>query len=88
MARIQGRSERGAGPLIRATYSASRRTLRRMLGRSDADVMEPLAVHAHRQWLMAAYGAFELALQRSTALDFALKELARARVGMLHGCPW
>jgi hypothetical protein len=88
VARIQGRSERGGGPLIRATYIASRRTLRRMLGQPDAEVMEPLALHAHRQWLMAAFGAFELALQRSTALDFTLKELARARVGMLHGCPW
>jgi hypothetical protein len=87
MARIEGVPERWRSPLVKVTYVAARRTLRKMLGR-PAPVMEPLALHAHRRWHMATYSLGELAIQRSRRLDLSLKELARARTGMLTGCPW
>jgi hypothetical protein len=49
---------------------------------------EPARILAHRPLLMASYGIFEMSLLRSRALDLRVKELARMRAGMLHGCPW
>jgi hypothetical protein len=53
-----------------------------------AEAPEPARILAHRPLLMASYGAFEMSLLRSRALDARVKELARMRAGMLHSCPW
>lgn len=87
MARIDGVTPRKVSVVIRLSYFFSRRVLSRMLGR-PSPVVEPFTIAAHRPWIMSAYGLHELALQRSRRLDFRLKELARARTGMLVGCPW
>lgn len=80
MARIPGIPENRAGLLTRLAYRYSRRRL--------GKVMEPLAVIAHRPWLMVGVGAYELGLERSRRLDPRLKELVYLKAGALVGCPW
>ena len=88
MSRIASVSDRRAPLLVRLVYRASRRATTKLLRRSETATMEPLALHAHRPWHLGAFVASELAIQRSTRTRFSLKELARARTGMLVGCPW
>lgn len=58
------------------------REARRRLGR----VPESFAVTAHHQGIMGANAAFELALERSSAVPTALKELASVKAASLVGC--
>ena len=88
MARIRGRPKQGAPATVRAAYAAAPRTMSKVVGRNVEDVPEPLTLHAWAPALMAANSGFELALTRSKRAPLALKELARARAGMLVGCPW
>jgi len=88
MARIEGIRGRKAPLWLKALYSFSRRTVRKLTGSREAGVPEPQTVLAHRRWLMFAYGTFEFALQRSNAADLKLKKLARLKASGLTGCPW
>ncbi len=88
MARIQARKPRGLSLFLRLTYSIARWTTSRLTKRPLPHAPEPVRILGHRPLLMSAYGAFETALMWSRALDPRIKELARARVGMIHGCPW
>jgi hypothetical protein len=88
MARIPGRPKKGAPPAVRAAYAAAPRSFAKMVGRRVDEVPEPLTLHAYAPAIMAANSGFELALMRSTRVPLTLKELARARAGMLVGCRW
>lgn len=88
MSRIASVAESEAALPVRLVYRASRRAMAKLLGRPGAATMEPLALHAHRPWHLGAFLASGVALQRSDRTRFSLKELARARAGMLTGCPW
>lgn len=87
MARISGRV-RGLSPFRWISYFVARWVTGRVTGRPLDDAPEPVRILAHRPLLMSAYGSMEMSLMWSRALDPRLKELARARVGMIHGCPW
>lgn len=78
MARVRAVPEREAGLLGRLAYRFSRRRF--------GKVMEPLTIMAHHPRLLAGYGAFELALDRSHLLDGRLKELAVLKTAALVGC--
>jgi hypothetical protein len=80
MVRIVGISERAAGPVTRFAYWFSRRRF--------GKVAEPLRVIAHHPALLHGYGAFELALDRSSLLDERLKDLASLKAATLVGCPF
>jgi alkylhydroperoxidase family enzyme len=88
MARIRGRPKKGAPPPVHVAYAAEPRAVAKMIGRPVDEPSEPLTLHAWAPAIMAANGAFEIALQRSRRADLSLKELARARTGQLIGCPW
>jgi hypothetical protein len=91
MARIEGISDRKAPFWLKILYWFSRRTAKKLTGTKSgtkSGTMEPLTVMAHRRWIMFADGFFETALQRSNAVDFKLKELARLKASSLAGCPW
>ena len=88
MARIPGRAKQGAPPAVRAAYAAAPRTMTKIVGRKVTEPPEPMTLHAWAPAIMAANGAFEVALMRSRRAEASLKELARARTGMLVGCPW
>ena len=80
MARIQGLPKKCAGWLARIAYRASTRKLR--------TVAEPLAIAAHNPWILAGYGAYEMALERAQRVDMRLKVLAELKAGALVGCPF
>jgi 4-carboxymuconolactone decarboxylase len=78
MTRIGGVPEREAGLLGRFAHRLS---LRRF-----GKVAEPLTVTAHHPGLLAGYGAFELALDRSRLVDERLKSLAETKAATMVGC--
>jgi alkylhydroperoxidase family enzyme len=88
MARIDGARPRRLSLFLRPALRIARSTTARLTKRRMAEAPEPARILAHRPLLMASYGAFEMSLLRSRALDARVKELARMRAGMLHSCPW
>ena len=80
MARIEGVSERRAGPLVRFAY----RYARKLLGK----VPEPLTVAAHHGWIFQGYTAYEFCLARARRVDARLKALAGLKAAALVGCPF
>jgi len=78
MTRIEGVPEREAGLLGRFAY--------RFSWRRFGKVAEPLRVTAYHPRLLAGYGAFELALDRSRLVDERLKSLAETKVAATAGC--
>jgi hypothetical protein len=88
MARIEGVRPRKLSLFLRPALRIARFTAGRLTKRRMAQAPEPARILAHRSLLLASYGAFEMSLLRSRALDLRVKELARMRAGMLHGCPW
>lgn len=87
MARIDGKPKR-LSVFRWISYWLGRRVTSRVTGRRLEAAPEPVRIMAHRSLVMSAYGSMELALMYSRALDPRIKELARARVGTIHGCPW
>ena len=88
MARVRSLTGREAPWVARISYWFGGRVAAKLTGRRSAPALEPYAVAAHRPWIMQAQGFFELALMWSRRLDPRVKELARMRVGTIHGCPW
>jgi hypothetical protein len=87
MARLPGRP-RALSPFRWISYFLAKRVTAHATAQRVADAPEPVRILAHRPLLMSAYGSMEMALIWSRALDPRLKELARHRVGAIHGCPW
>lgn len=77
---IEGIGDSTRNPLIRGAFRSSR-------NRSGA-VMDPLRIYAHHPTLLAGYGTFELATERSRRVPERLKHLAELRAAMLCGCEW
>jgi AhpD family alkylhydroperoxidase len=78
-ARIRG-VEHSSNPLVRYVF----RDCRRRYGK----VPVPIAVTAHHPPLLAGYGMFELAAERSHRMDERLKQLAELKAAQLSGCEW
>ncbi|HMH47662.1 MAG TPA: carboxymuconolactone decarboxylase family protein [Solirubrobacteraceae bacterium] len=78
MTRIEGKSKREAGPLVRLIYRLSRRELGR-----DVD---PVAVYAHAPQLLIGYGAFEKATARQQRVEERLKVLAETKAAAVVNC--
>ena len=78
MARIAPAAEKGL--IRRVSYWVSRRRL--------GKVLDPIAIRAHHQPLLMAYGNYELVFERVHRVDAVTKKLAMARVAMLAGCEW
>lgn len=79
MSRIDGKSDRQAGPLTRVVFRAAKA---RAMGR----VPEPLRIMAHSAAVMWSAGLFELGLARAKAVPPTLKGLAQIKVASLVGC--
>lgn len=80
MARIDGLADGKGGPLVRLAYWLSRRRL--------GTVTDSMRVIAHNGWILRAFGAFELALDRSRLIDRRLKLLGALKAATLIGCPY
>lgn len=87
MARIAGKP-RGLSPFRWISFLVAKRLTGHITGSRRDGAPEPVLILAHRPLLMSAYGSMEMALMWSRTLDPRVKELARARVGTIHGCPW
>jgi AhpD family alkylhydroperoxidase len=81
MSRIEAVQREQAGPFTRLVFRIAER-------QSGGKLPEPIAVQAHHPLLMNAYGAFELAFQRSKKLPERLKALAELKAAALAGCEW
>jgi AhpD family alkylhydroperoxidase len=79
-ARIAGVPESTRSPLVRVAYRESRRRY--------GTVMDPLRLYAHHPRLLAGYGAFEAATERSRLVSARVKHLAEVRAAMVCGCEW
>lgn len=78
MARLSEVPPRGLALLQRlADWSSRRRFGKRA---------EPVGVMARHPWVLRAYAAYELALDRARRVDPVLKELAQIKAAMLVGC--
>ena len=78
MTRVSPMRSGEAGLLARLAFRASRQRL--------GSVPEPVAVTARHPAILAGYGAFEMALERSSLVDERLKELAGVKAAMVAGC--
>jgi AhpD family alkylhydroperoxidase len=78
-ARIRG-VERSSNPFVRYAFRESRKRF--------GKVPVPVAVTAHHPPLLAGYGMFEMATERSHRVDERLKELAELKAAQLAGCEW
>jgi AhpD family alkylhydroperoxidase len=78
MLRIQPRSVRSAGLLVRLSYWYARRKF--------GNVPAPLGILAHNRWVLVANAGYELAQERAHAADPRLKHLVNLKVAMEVGC--
>jgi AhpD family alkylhydroperoxidase len=78
MARIDAVTPEQASPLTRLAF----RQAERQMGK----LPEPFAVTAHHFKLMGGYAGFELALDRSHAVDDKLKALGELKAAVMAGC--
>jgi hypothetical protein len=79
-------TDENAGFFARLVFWLTRRKLRKMA--LVPKVPGPVRALAHHSPLLAAYGAFELGLERSERVPARLKSLAMLRVATLVGCPF
>ena len=80
MSRLSDHAARRPGLFARIVYFVARRRLGR--------VPQPLKVLVGNGALMAAVGAFETGLEKSTRVPDRLKSLAQLRVALLVDCPF
>ncbi len=78
LARLAPRPAQGSGLFVRLAYWFARRRL--------GKVPVPVGIMAHHRWILAAAGSYELALERASAMDGRLKELAMIKTAMMIGC--
>ncbi len=50
--------------------------------------LEPSAIMAHNGWVLAANGAYELAIARANRVPERLKALASLKAAAMIGCPF
>jgi hypothetical protein len=78
--RIEGIEPAKAGLFTRIAYWLAKKKV--------GEVPAPLTIYAHNPWVMRAYGAFEMTMQRASRAPPRLKALASIKAGTLVGCPW
>jgi hypothetical protein len=79
MPRLQGVSDRDAGPGARIAFFFTRRKLARMIGRETAGMLEPLRLYAHIPRLLNAYGGLEQAESKLDVLSPRHRALAELK---------
>jgi 4-carboxymuconolactone decarboxylase len=67
-------------PVVRYSFRASRK----MVG----SMVEPLRVYAHHPMLLAGFGTFEWATDKSRRVPYRLKALGEMKAAQLAGCEW
>jgi AhpD family alkylhydroperoxidase len=88
MSRIEGVSNKQAGPLLRLIYRISRRKFKQTTGRETERMLEPVEVFAHVPKLLLGYGMFELASDGMDRVNHRLKQLAVLKAATLVHCEY
>jgi alkylhydroperoxidase family enzyme len=88
MARIQGVSEKQAGPIVKLVYRFMRTGTKKMTGRDAAhgSGIEPLEIWARRPKMMTGMGKFQGAVRKGNTVDERLKYLVELKGAQMIGC--
>jgi alkylhydroperoxidase family enzyme len=88
MARIQGVSEKQAGPIVKLVYRFMRTGTKKMTGREAAhgSGIEPLEIWARRPKMMTGMGKFQGAVRKGDTVDERLKYLVELKGAQMIGC--
>ena len=86
MSRLQGISPAQAGLFTRLVYWFTRRTIRKITGKSD--LPEPVTLLAYHRKLMMAVARMEIAQGAANAVPARIKALCGVRTSQLVGCPF
>ncbi len=88
MPRLQGVSDRDAGPGARIAFFFTRRKLARMTGLETAGMLEPLRMYAHIPRLLNAYGRLEQAEDKLGVLSPRQRALAELKAATTVRCEY
>ncbi|MGO8852274.1 carboxymuconolactone decarboxylase family protein [Mycobacterium sp.] len=88
MPRLQGVSDRDAGPVAKIAFFFTRRKLARMAGLETAGMLEPLRMYAHIPPLLNAYGRLEQAESRLDVLSPRHRALAELKSATTVRCEY
>jgi AhpD family alkylhydroperoxidase len=88
MARIQGVSNRKAGPMVRLVYRLGPRMMKKLTGREPqtGSGLEPIAIWAYQPKMMFAMGKFNQAVRKGKSVDQRLKNLVELKGAQMIGC--
>ena len=80
MPRLEGISDKQAGPFTRFAFWMARRKV--------GKVPDPMRVSAHHRAISMASGGYEYWLDRAKLVDSRLKALAGIKAATMVGCPF
>jgi AhpD family alkylhydroperoxidase len=88
MARIQGISQKQAGPVVKLVYCFMRRGMNNLTGREPAQGsgIEPIEIWAHQPKMMTGMGKFQQAVRKANSVDERLKYLVELKGAQMIGC--
>jgi AhpD family alkylhydroperoxidase len=88
MARIQGISQKQAGPVVKLVYWFMRRGMKNLTGREPAQGsgIEPIEIWAHQPKMMTGMGKFQQAVRKANSVDERLKYLVELKGAQMIGC--
>ena len=88
MARMQGVSQKQAGPVIKLVYWFMRRGMNKLTGRQAAQGsgIEPIEIWAIQPKMMSGMGKFQQAVRKADSVDQRLKYLVELKGAQMIGC--
>ena len=88
MARMQGVSQKQAGPVIKLVYWFMRRGMKKLTGREAAQGsgIEPVEIWAIQPKMMSGMGKFQQAVRKADSVDERLKYLVELKGAQMIGC--
>src|SRR6516162_9985501 len=88
MARMQGVSQKQAGPVIKLVYWFMRRGMKKLTGRdaTQGSGIEPVEIWAIQPKMMSGMGKFQQAVRKAHSVDERLKYLVELKGAQMIGC--
>jgi 4-carboxymuconolactone decarboxylase len=90
MARIEGVTQKQAGPIIKLVYRFMHRGMKKMTGREAAhgSGIEPVEIWAHQPKMMSGMGKFQGAVRKGNTVEERLKYLVELKGAQMIGCEY
>ena len=90
MARINGVSQRKAGPMVRLAYRLGPRMMKKLTGREPQTEsgIEPMEIWAYQPKMMMGMGKFNQAVRKGKSVDERLKNLVELKGAQMIGCEY